>query len=98
MVLFLPALPHSVPQEHALCLHYVPLLSSQATDCVPLDLVPHRHSVPHLFLQATDGVTDQSYRKNNSFEKKVDSVTAQNQFMEEEEDPVRIAQQELEQG
>ena len=85
---------HSAPQEHALCLCFVPLLSSQATACVPLDLIPHRHSVPHLFPRTTDGVTAQSYRKyqNSFFKKKVD------QFVEEKEDPVRFAQQELEQG
>jgi len=39
-----------------------------------------------------------SYKKKNFSEKKVDSVTLQYQSMEEEADPVRIAQQELEQG
>lgn len=95
------ALPSSVPQEHALCLRYVPLLSNQATSCV---------SLWTLFLTSTQSLTcpfrlqmgfqTRASRefKTSFFEEKVDSVAVQTQFMEEKADPVLIAQQEFEQG
>ena len=42
------------PSGTTLFLHYVPLLSYQATNCVPHDFAPHLRSVLHLSLQATD--------------------------------------------
>ena len=94
-------------------LPYVCLLPLQATDCVPLDLVHHLHSVARLSLQATDGAQDQTMQTTEmipsreckpNFSKKAqpldkeDSIIVQAQFMEEKVDPVVIAQQELEQG
>lgn len=108
------ALPLSVPQEHALCLHSVPLLSHQATTCVLLDLVHHLQSVAHLSLRATDGDQDQNmqttemipsqefetnfFKKAKTLDLKVDFVIVQARFMEEKVDPVIIAKQELEEG
>ena len=106
-------IPDTVPQEHALCLHYLP---HQATACVPLDLVNHLHLVAHLSLQAiTDGVQDQNMQTipSDEFQDQLLPESCHHagpihgegglshrasRFAEEKMDPVIIDQQELEQG
>ena len=84
-----------------MCPRYVPLLPHQATVGVPLDIVPHLHSVPNLFLQATDGARPGQAAPvsvQSQFKKEEDFVTEQPRFTEEKVDPVIFVQQEMEEG